>query len=99
MARQLRHHQAGGWYHVAHVCGAVEADASPGRRSGDKRRDITLWLGRRHCGLTLAELGAHMRMTAHAVSKAVSRMDTRPGKDRALQRSLKKIETEIWENQ
>ena len=80
---------------VARVCGPAVTDTSSSRRGGSRGRDITLWLRRRHCGLTLAELGAHMGMNAHAVSKAISRMGARMEKDPTLRHSLRKIETEI----
>ncbi len=79
---------------VARVRGPAEPDTA-GRRGGGRVRDIALLLGRRHCGLTLAELGAHTGMTPHAVSKAISRMGARLGKDRPLQHSVRKIEAEI----
>jgi len=54
-------------------------------RRGDWGRDLALWLGRKHCGLTLRELGAASHAMAYpAVAKAVTRMDQQLKRDRRL---------------
>lgn len=80
---------------VAGVRSPAGADASVRRRDNGRGRDIALWLGRRHCALTLAELGEHTGMSAHAVSKAISRMSHLLVKERSLQYAIRKIEAEI----
>jgi chromosomal replication initiation ATPase DnaA len=63
-------------------------------RRGDWGRDLALWLGRKHCGLTLRELGAAAQgMTYPAVSKAIARMEQRLQWDRNLCDWAKKAET------
>ena len=46
-------------------------------RRGDWGRDAALWLGRKHCGLTLRELGEWVGADYPAVSKAIIRMGSR----------------------
>jgi hypothetical protein len=58
---------------------------------GDWGRDLALYIGRRHGGLTLLELGKHANMTPQAVSRAATRMRTRLSKDRPLCRTAEKI--------
>jgi REP element-mobilizing transposase RayT len=51
-------------------------------RHGDDGRDTVLWLGRRHCGLTLLELGAAAGgLSAAAVGAAVRRIENRRNQD------------------
>ncbi|MEO5368122.1 MAG: transposase [Magnetococcus sp. WYHC-3] len=58
---------------------------------GDWGRDLALYIGRRHSGMTLLELGKHAEMTPQAVSQAATRMHTRLSKDRTLRRSAEKV--------
>ena len=60
-------------------------------RRGDWGRDLALYIGRRHGGLTLQELGAQAEMTPPAVSKAETRMRTRLSKDRHLREVADKV--------
>ena len=63
-------------------------------RRGDWGRDLALWLGREHCGLTLGELGAAAQGMAYpAVSKAIKRMAERLQRDRHLRDLAQKAET------
>ena len=64
-------------------------------RRGDWGRDVALWLGRRHCGLTLRELGKEAEADYQAVSKAVIRMRRRMVEDRRLRRLVNEIETSL----
>jgi hypothetical protein len=51
-------------------------------RHGDDGRDTVLWLGRRHCGLTLSELGAAAGgLNAAAVGTGVRRIENRRKQD------------------
>ena len=56
-------------------------------RRGDWGRDLALYLGRKHGGLTLRELGAQVGMQGLAVSKAVTRLEQRLPTDKKLQRA------------
>jgi putative transposase len=63
-------------------------------RRGDWGRDLALWLGRKHCGLTLRELGAAAHGMAYpAASKAIKRMAERLQQDRHLRALAQKAET------
>jgi REP element-mobilizing transposase RayT len=64
-------------------------------RRGDWGRDVALWLGRRHCGLTLRELGKEAGADYQAVSKAVIRMRHLMEQDRRLRRQVEDIETSL----
>ena len=65
-------------------------------RYGDEGRDVALWLGRRHCGLTLRELGAAAGgMTYPAVSRAVRAIEQRRKKDAGLCRLTDRLETQL----
>ena len=71
------------------VIAAVEATkgakwATFCERRGDWGRDVVLWLARRHCGLTLRELGERVGADYPAVSKAILRMGSRLQSDRGL---------------
>ncbi len=58
-------------------------------RHGDTGRDVALWLGRRHCGLTQAELGQRAGGMAYpAVGQAVRGMERKRQSDRDLARLL-----------
>lgn len=62
-------------------------------RHGDSGRDIALWLGRKHCGLTLAELGrAAGGMAYPAVGFAVRNIEKRLQTDRQLQKTIEHVE-------
>jgi REP element-mobilizing transposase RayT len=61
-------------------------------RQGDSGRDMALWLGRHHCGLTLAELGTSVGGMAYsAVSMAVRRIEARRKTDGGLRKTLDRI--------
>jgi hypothetical protein len=65
-------------------------------RQGDWGRDAALWLGRRHSGLRLAELGRLAGdLDYAAVSQAVRRFGQRLKKDAKLQASLVKVEEQM----
>ena len=62
-------------------------------RYGDWGRDVALWLGRRHCGLTLQELGcAAGGMSYPAVGQAVRKMEQRRNADGKIMRLVEKLE-------
>ena len=69
-------------------------------RYGDDGRDAALWLGRRHCGLTLAELGAAAGgVSAVATGAAVRRLDQRRRTDAQLQVFLDRAERQLSESE
>jgi hypothetical protein len=57
-----------------------------GRRRGDWGRDLTLYVGRMHGGLTLAELATHAEMKLDTVNKCVLRMRRRLEKEPPMKR-------------
>jgi REP element-mobilizing transposase RayT len=62
-------------------------------RHGDWGRDVALWLGRHHCGLTQAELGAAAGGISYpAVGHAVRQIDRRRQTDRHLAHILTRLE-------
>ena len=62
-------------------------------RRGDWGRDVALCLGRRHCGLTLQELGqAAGGMRVEAVAMAVRRIEHQLLQDRALAQQVRMME-------
>jgi REP element-mobilizing transposase RayT len=68
-------------------------------RHGDWGRDAALWLARRHCGMTQAELGeAAGGMAYPAVGHAVRRIERRRQNDSKLNRVLTKLEGQLVEN-
>lgn len=71
MSRPLRIDLVDGWYHVLSR-GLERRDvvADDRDRHGDDGRDMALWLGRRHGGLTLAELGVAVGGASAAVRLA-----------------------------
>lgn len=65
-------------------------------RHGDDGRDIALWLGRRRCGLTQAELGQLAGgMQYPAVGHAVRRVEKRRLSDRGLDAMLTRLESQL----
>lgn len=65
-------------------------------KKSDWGRDLALWLGRRHCGLSLKELGEAVGgMEYAAVSKAVTRMGERLKEDRKLRKIAKSAESDM----
>ena len=63
-------------------------------RYGDWGRDVALWLGRRHCGLTLQELGhAAGGVSYPAVGQAVRKIERRRKTDGAMARLTEKLES------
>ena len=64
-------------------------------RHGDWGRDMALWLGRRHCGLTLTELGLDTGgMSYPAVSEAVRKFERRRKADGKIARIASKLEAQ-----
>jgi REP element-mobilizing transposase RayT len=62
-------------------------------RHGDWGRDVALWLGRHHCGLTQAELGvAAGGMSYPAVGHAVRRIERMRQTDRQRDRLITRLE-------
>ena len=69
-------------------------------RHGDDGRDTVLWLGRRHCGLTLSELGAAADgLNAAAVGAGVRRIETRRKQDAKFCARLKRLERQLLESE
>lgn len=69
-------------------------------RHGDDGRDMALWLGRRLCGLTLAELGVVVgNASAAAVGSAVRRMERLRLANAGVRRRLAEVETHLTENE
>ena len=69
-------------------------------RHGDDGRDMALWLGRRHCGLTLAELGVAVGgVGAAAVGSAVRRMERRRLANADVRRRLAEAENHLADNE
>jgi REP element-mobilizing transposase RayT len=67
-------------------------------RRGDWGRDLAWWIGRRHCGLTLGELGEEAGGVAdRAVGIAIARMDGRLAADRELRKIASRIVAGIKE--
>jgi hypothetical protein len=65
-------------------------------RYGDDGRDMALWLGRRHCGLTQRELGEKAGgIAAAAVGHGVRRIELRRHTSRNLAKRLSAIEREL----
>lgn len=65
-------------------------------RHNDWGRDVALWLGRQHCGMTQAELGAAAGGMAYpAVGHAVRRIARRQQVDRKLARLLARLERQL----
>jgi len=63
---------------------------------GDWGRDVAFMLGRRHCGLTLGELGrAAGGASPAAVGAAVMRMEARIGRNRSLREIVHRIERRL----
>ena len=89
----------------AHVIAVVEAQtdapwAQLRERHGDAGRDAALWLGRRHCGLTLAELGAAAGgVSAVATGAAVRRLEQRRLTDDGLQTFLHRAERQLSQSE
>ena len=62
----------------------------------DWGRDVAICLGRRHCGMTLPELGVAVGgMSAAAAAKAARRMETRLLHDRVLSRQVRRMEADL----
>ena len=65
-------------------------------RRNDWGRDVALCLGRRHCGMTLPELGrAAGGMSIAATDQAIRRIELRLKHDRALVRQVRVLETKL----
>ncbi len=63
---------------------------------GDWGRDLALYLGRRHCGLKLAELGERAGgLDYRTVSWAMGRFARRLAKERELMERVKAAEDQI----
>lgn len=61
------------------------------KRRGDAARDLALYVGRMHGGMTLAELGAKSGMRPATIGKAVHRIRQRLSKDRRLAQALVQV--------
>ncbi len=61
------------------------------RQRGDWRRDLALHVGRKHGGMTLAELATRAGMSLDTVAKAVKRMQTRLQQDWRLRARHRRI--------
>src|SRR5437773_10770912 len=62
-------------------------------RHGHWARELALYLGRRTCGLRLAELGSALGGTDYAaVSVAIKRFERRLIRDRSLRKTVESIE-------
>jgi hypothetical protein len=103
-----RHEQPGlrAWQHLLPFSRVIElVEQEKGEawehfrdRHGDAGRDMALWLGRRHCGLTQAELGQAVGGMAYpAVGQAVRQIERRRKTDRSLARTLLRLEQQILE--
>jgi REP element-mobilizing transposase RayT len=64
-------------------------------RRGDWGRDVALWLGRKHCGLTVKELGDQVGADYRAASKAILRMQARLVTDLPLRKTVEQIERSL----
>ncbi len=65
-------------------------------RHGDWGRDVALWLGRHHCGLTQVELGKAAGGIAYpAVGQAVRRIGRKRQTDRKLARLIARLERNL----
>jgi hypothetical protein len=61
---------------------------------------MALWLGRRHCGLTLGELGVAVgNASAAAVGSAVRRMDRLRLANAGVRRRLAEAEAHLTDNE
>jgi REP element-mobilizing transposase RayT len=70
------------------------------RRHGDEARDVALWLGRKHCGLTLAELGqAADGIRPAAAGSAIRWMDRRLAKSGKLKKMCHEAEIKLLQNE
>ena len=66
-------------------------------RHGDWGRDMVLYLGRKHTGMTLRALGERVGgMDYVAVAAAVRRMGGRMGREKALRRTAVEIEAQLY---
>ena len=69
-------------------------------RHGDDGRDAALWLGRRHGGLTLRELGAAAGgLSADAVGSAVRRVEHRRHQNARYRSWSNRLEKQLLDNQ
>lgn len=69
-------------------------------RHGDDGRDMALWLGRQHCGLTLAELGsAAGGLSAAATGAAIRRVEDRCNRDHEFRSILRAAEQRLLESE
>jgi hypothetical protein len=68
-------------------------------RHGDDGRDLALWLGRRHCGLTLAELGMAAGKTSAAAAGAAIRRVEQRRTEGTIQKVLNRMERQLLESE
>lgn len=69
-------------------------------RHGDSGRDLALWLGRRRCGLTLAELGAAAGgLSAAAAGAGVRRIEHHRHANAGIERTLRRLERVLLESE
>jgi putative transposase len=68
-------------------------------RRGDWGRDVALWLGRRHCGLTLRQLGERAGgLNYHSISSALRLLNAAAIRDIHLRAILKKADQLFIQN-
>jgi hypothetical protein len=66
------------------------------QRRGDSGRDLVWWLARRHCGLTLAELGKRAGGVDYAaVGMALSRFESKMRRSKELRREATCVEEQL----
>lgn len=66
------------------------------RGKSNFHRDIAIWLVRRHCRKTLAEVGEYFGLDNYSsVSSALERVKARRVDDRYLKKHLKALETKL----
>jgi hypothetical protein len=65
-------------------------------RHGDWGRDAVLWLARRHCGMTLKELGTAVGGIDYVtVCTSARRLEQRAGRDRQLAATLRAADRQL----
>ena len=87
-----------GWYHGSRIVAAiVKVWKAPweevSRQRGNGAVGLAYYLGQRHAGMTLRELGKYMGEVEYpAVSVAIARFQNRLKTERSLQRRVKQVE-------
>ncbi len=86
------------WLNVAYVVWFNRRHAFR-ERHGDDGRDMALRRGRRHCGLTLGELGVAVGNASAAVGAAVRRMERLRCANAGIRRRLAQAEAHLTDNE